>query len=78
MSSKFSTSRADVDIDISLTSHTTQLHVSSMSAMFLFVTVFELRVDTGPRNTKWSSPSQKFFQQTSPSWTFHVDFLFSW
>lgn len=52
MSSKFPTSRADVDRDIGPTSHTAQLHISSVSAMFLFITVFELRVDTGPRNTK--------------------------
>lgn len=77
MSSKFSTSRADVDRDIGPASHTARLHISFALAMFLFVTVFELRADAGPHNTKWSSPSQKFFQPTSPSWTSHVDFLLS-
>lgn len=78
MSSEFSTSRADADIDIGASSRTAQFHISSMSPVFLFLTVFALRVDTGPCNAKWSSPSQKFFQLTSPSWTANVNFLLSW
>lgn len=45
MSSKFSTSRADANIDISPANHTVHSYTfSSASTMFLFITVLELRV----------------------------------